>query len=189
MTLPSDLIDHVSSVEAGSLRRPVAKQQAQQSFAALFQPVDDTHFPVDERWAVAAFATQLTNDDETAAFYAAEAATRTTVADKVVQLARESAESGPYGVYPEIGLQSENVDGERPTFEDAGISARLAAALRHAHLVTYRPREASGRDHEALIYAGWTPDGIVTLSQLIAFLAFQQRVAAGLRVLSQEVSA
>jgi uncharacterized protein YciW len=35
-----------------------------------------------------------------------------------------------------------------------------------------------------LLDAGWSNGGIVTLSQLVAFLAFQLRAAAGLRILA-----
>jgi len=35
-----------------------------------------------------------------------------------------------------------------------------------------------------LLDAGWSTTGIVTLSQIVAFLAFQIRVATGLRVLA-----
>ena len=38
---------------------------------------------------------------------------------------------------------------------------------------------------QALLDAGWSNDDIVTLSQLVAFLAFQIRAAAGLRILAQ----
>ncbi len=48
----------------------------------------------------------------------------------------------------------------------------------------FRPREASGADLGRLLDAGWSADGIVTLSQLVSFLAFQQRVVTGLRVLA-----
>ncbi|MGI0520426.1 CMD domain protein, partial [Microbacterium maritypicum] len=64
------------------------------------------------------------------------------------------------------------------------IGERLAAALAHTHLLVFRPREASGADLGRLLDAGWSADGIVTLSQLVSFLAFQQRVVTGLRVLA-----
>jgi len=37
---------------------------------------------------------------------------------------------------------------------------------------------------KALRSAGWSDTGIVTLSQLVAFLSFQVRVVSGLRTLS-----
>jgi len=187
-----DVIGHVSPPVA-ALRRPVTREQSQASFDALFSPVDDTALPLTERWLVAAFVTRLTSDDDTAAFYARGARERTPRAAEVVLAeAATSATSGPFGVYAEAGLQSENTDGRR--YEpDAGVREavgdRVAAALAHAHLLTARLRETDGASHDALLAAGLNVDAIVTLSQLIAFLAFQQRVAAGLRVLSAEVTA
>jgi CMD domain protein len=147
---------------------------------------------------VAAFATRTTADDETAARYAQGA----TAADperaaSVLAEASAAATPGPFGSYAEAGLQDESTDGRR---YEPGIVARdalgerLAAALAHAHLLTSRPREADASALTRLLEAGWSVDGIVTLSQLVSFLAFQQRVAAGLRVLAatpatQEVSA
>ena len=63
------------------------------------------------------------------------------------------------------------------------LGARLAAALEHAHLLVFRPRDAASADMKALLAAGWSETGIVTLSQLVAFLSFQVRVVTGLRVL------
>ena len=40
------------------------------------------------------------------------------------------------------------------------------------------------RTLQALLDAGWSTPEIVTLSQLVAFLTFQIRVAAGLRTLA-----
>ena len=61
---------------------------------------------------------------------------------------------------------------------------RLAAALEHAHLLVFRPRDADPAALQALIGAGWSTDSIVTLSQLVAFLSFQIRAVAGLRALA-----
>ena len=54
----------------------------------------------------------------------------------------------------------------------------------HAHLLVFHPRDAAPADLQALLDAGWSTTDIVTLSQLVAFLAFQIRVVAGLRVLA-----
>jgi CMD domain protein len=65
------------------------------------------------------------------------------------------------------------------------LGARLAAAFDHAHLLVFHPRDAAPARLQALLDAGWsTTTDIVTLSQMIAFLSFQIRVAAGLRVLA-----
>jgi len=53
-----------------------------------------------------------------------------------------------------------------------------------AHLLVFHPRDASREALQALIDAGWSTADIVTLSQIVAFLTFQIRVAAGLRALA-----
>jgi CMD domain protein len=63
------------------------------------------------------------------------------------------------------------------------IGERLAAALEHVHLLVFRPRDANPAAMQALLDAGWSSTGIVTLSQLVAFLSFQVRSVAGLRAL------
>ncbi len=189
--LPDDVIDAIASVDdrldAVRRRRPDVRKHAQGSAEALFLPVDDAAFPVAERWLVAAFATRLTADDATAAFYAERAGEAAPdEAGIVIAEAARTAAAGPYGRYAEPGLRDEDAEGPRLRAEDLdpGIAPRLAAALEHDHLLTHRLRETDGAAHDRLLDAGWSVDGIVTLSQLIAFLAFQQRVAAGLRVLA-----
>ena len=69
------------------------------------------------------------------------------------------------------------------------LGDRLAAALAHTHLLVFRPRESSADDIQRLVDAGWSADGIVTLSQLVSFLAFQQRVVTGLTALQKGIAA
>ncbi|MBV9355202.1 MAG: alkylhydroperoxidase, partial [Chloroflexi bacterium] len=64
---------------------------------------------------------------------------------------------------------------------DAG--ARYQILRRHAELLARRPQDARPRDLQSLVDAGLSTPDIVTLSQMIAFVAFQVRVVAGLRVL------
>lgn len=194
--LPADVIDAVASVDARldavRRRRPDVREHAQRSFGALFEPIDDAAFPLAERWLVAAFATRLTAADETAAFYAARAReARPETAVTVLAEAARTAARGPYGRYAEPGLRDEDAEGPRVRAEDLdpAIGGRLGAALEHAHLLTHRLRETDGEAHDRLLEAGWSIDGIVTLSQLLAFLAFQQRLAAGLRALGREDAA
>ncbi|AZS37375.1 hypothetical protein CVS47_02011 [Microbacterium lemovicicum] len=195
MTPPTDVLDELAGVRAdGTIdvlrrRRPVTREQLQASHDALFEPVDDTHLAVAERALVAAFATRLTADDATAAWHARHAVEVAGAERAAIVLAEAAgaAASGPYGAYREEGLREESTDGPRyrPSAEVAEqLGERLAAALVHAHLLTFRPREADDTALAELRSAGWSVDGIVTLSQLIAFLAFQQRVAHGLRVLA-----
>ena len=202
MTIPViDVVDQLVDAQNGDAidtlrrRRPVTREQLQASYDALFTPLDDTEFPLAERHLVAAFVTALTADDATARYYAG-AATRADAERWRIVAAEASvaATAGPFGTYREAGLARESTDGRRyepaPGVRDA-IGERLAAALVHAHLLTFRPREADGDDQARLLQAGRSVDGIVTLSQLVAFLAFQQRVATGLRAIaaSQEVFA
>lgn len=125
--------------------------------------------------------------DPTAAFYADRAREADPVRTAAVLAEAEAAATpGPFGAYRELGLHDESTDGPRYTPGDAAtavLGERLAAALAHTHLLVLRPREASGADLGRLLDAGWSPDGIVTLSQLVSFLSFQQRVISGLRVL------
>ena len=200
-TTTIDVVDELAGVRGDDVldelrrRRPVTREQLQASYDALFAPVDDSAFPLSERLLVAAFAARATAEDATAGFYA-DAATAADAERAAIVLAEASAAAtaGPFGAYREEGLQDESTDGRR--YEPAlgardALGERLAAALVHAHLLTFRPREADGSDQARLLDAGWSPDGIVTLSQLVSFLAFQQRVAAGLRAIAaaEEVSA
>lgn len=191
--MTDDIVDRIVEVtpelDALRRRRPVTREQLQASFDALFRPVTVAHVSQAERELVAAFATGLAGaDDATAVFYAVRAReTDSQRARVVLAEAADSAVRGPFGAYTELGLQNENTEGERYEPADAVtavIGERLAAALAHTHLLVFRPREASGADLGRLLDAGWSADGIVTLSQLVSFLAFQQRVVTGLRVLA-----
>lgn len=51
-------------------------------------------------------------------------------------------------------------------------------------MLAFHPRDATQGALQSLLDAGWSTTDIVTLSQLIAFLSFQIRVVAGLRVLA-----
>lgn len=61
--------------------------------------------------------------------------------------------------------------------------ARRAAMVRHVDLVTERPRAATRQDIQALKAVGMKEADIVRLAQLIAFVNYQVRVIAGLKLL------
>lgn len=190
-----DIIDTLAGIEPGSTldairaRRLQARENAQKSYLALFEPIDASEFSLAERAAVAFFVTGLHGESPVATFYREKLAT---TADGAPLLEAIEAEiergktSGPYGAFPAGPLSIENKAGliyrvgaeRRPV-----LGARLAAALEHAHLLVFRPRDAASADMKALLAAGWSETGIVTLSQLVAFLSFQVRVVTGLRVL------
>jgi uncharacterized protein YciW len=60
---------------------------------------------------------------------------------------------------------------------------RWTAILRHVDLVTERPKDATQADIAALRAAGIAEADIVRLSQLVAFVNYQVRVIAGLRLI------
>lgn len=169
-------------------QRPQARENAQLSFEALLEPADPGSFVLAERYAVASFVALLHGFEEASAFYTDLLEDESSeLLAAVRDAAAEAATSGPFGHYRESGLASESTDGERwsPTPAQANaLGDRLAAALVHAHLLVFRPREASPEAMRALVAAGWGADEIVSLSQLVAFLSFQLRVAWGLRVLA-----
>lgn len=197
----TDIIDRLAGVRPGgsvdALRRhrPATRDNAQASYDALFTDIDQTHATLAERAAVAQFVALLHDDEVAATHYGAltRSAAGDALADLVADVAASARTEGPYGEYPAEGpLAAESVPGLRLTLDDAtrdALGDRLAAALEHTHLLVFRPRESSAAALATLADAGWSTDGIVTLSQLVSFLAFQLRVAAGLRLLTSKDAA
>ena len=68
---------------------------------------------------------------------------------------------------------------------DGSGDVRLRAILRHTDLVTVDPKEATGGDIAALRSAGLDDADIVRLSELIAFVSYQIRLVAGLRLMAE----
>ncbi|MGR6432628.1 CMD domain-containing protein [Rhizobium sp. PAMB 3174] len=66
---------------------------------------------------------------------------------------------------------------------ETDLDEPLATIARHVDLVTMTPSKAARGDIEKLEAAGLSNPQIVALSELIAFVNFQTRVAAGLRLL------
>lgn len=197
-----DLIDAVVGIVPGSpldlLRRgrPDARTHTQASAQALFEPVSAAEVSLLERAAVASFAVALQAGEPGSA--GAEAVARLAerydgelagldpdLASEVAGLARAARRPGPFGVYREPGLAGESEEGPLWVASPSGpVSPRLAAALTHTALLVLRPRESSPQALGALEEAGWSRAGIVTLSQLVSFLAYQVRLAHGLATLA-----
>jgi CMD domain protein len=169
-------------------RKPVTRQHAQASYRALFEPVETEDVTLQERFALAYFVAGLHARDETAAFYAAGLARTAPPEAFVAALSAEIARGrtiGPYGAYPTGPLSAEDVAGPIYTVTHReALGPRLTAALAHVHLLVFHPRDANPAALQSLLDAGWSNTGIVTLSQLVAFLAFQIRAVAGLRALA-----
>ncbi|CAB3753240.1 hypothetical protein B7G54_21655 [Burkholderia puraquae] len=63
------------------------------------------------------------------------------------------------------------------------LPRRIGAILAHARVLTRSPVDARASDLDALKSAGLTTPAIVALSQLVAFVAYQLRVAIAARAL------
>lgn len=190
-----DVIDLLAGIERGSrldavrAQRPEARENAQRSYLALFAPKSLGGVSAEERYALAAFVAGLHGDATILAFCRdglkkhARADLSAAVDDEI---ARGSAK-GPYGRYPAGPLSVEDKVGPIHRIAEANrarLGARLCGAFEHAHLLVFRARDASPAALQALLDAGWSTTDIVTLSQLVAFLSFQIRVAVGLRALA-----
>lgn len=195
--MTTDVIDRLVGIAPGDAldalreQRPNARANAQASFDALFASRELAEASQAERLAVAYWTVALSHSP-TASFYRelleAEDAALAAALDDALPSALTT---GPYGDYPAGPLSVENVEGlvwAPDATLAAAASPRLAAALAHTHLLVYRPRDASADALQALLDTGWSTTGIVTLSQLVAFLSFQLRVVAGLTVLKGELA-
>ena len=189
-----DVIDQLAGIVPGSAldgiraRRPDARSHAERSFAALFHPETPGEMTLVERRAVAAYVAALHRDAAAQMFYGAELARLDPALAATVEAeATAGTAAGPYGHYGSAALAAENRDGPNHRVSAQARDAlgpRLAAAFEHAHMLVFRPREASPASLQGLLDGGWSATGVVTLSQLVAFLTFQIRVAAGLRALA-----
>src|SRR6266700_520084 len=194
-TETTDIIDLLAGIEPGSrldvirARRLQARENAQKSYVALFEPVDFRDFAAVDRDALAAFAAGIHGEPAVANFYLAKLAGAADQPELVEALKGEierGKTEGPYGAFPAGPLSVEDKAGLIYRVASDGqrvLGARLAAALEHAHLLVFRPRDAHPAAMEALLAVGWSNTAIVTLSQLASFLSFQVRTVAGLRTL------
>ena len=187
----TDVIDTLVGIAPGSkldairANRSEARKHAQASYTSLFEPRDMAGVTADERHALAAFVAGLHGEPKTEAFYAAKlpAALRSAVAAEVAA----GRTKGPYGRFPKGPLSIEDAPGPSWKVSDAGrqaLGARLPAAFEHTHMLVFHPRDAAAPALQALLDAGWSTTDIVTISQLVSFLAYQIRVVAGLSTLA-----
>ena len=192
----ADLIDALVGITPGSRlddlrsRRPVARSAAQATYDGLVAaPADLERAGALERAAIAWWVAALSGADGLAEHHAdLLGALDPAVLAALVAALPAAVTRGPYGSYPAGPLSVEDEAGPRWLAPDelrAVAGERLAAALEHAHLLTYHPRDADPGALRALLDAGWSVDGIVTISQLVAFTHFQLRVVAGLAVLKE----
>jgi CMD domain protein len=190
-----DIIDLLAGIDTGSAldviraKRLQARENAQKSYLALFEPADFADVSGLDRVAVAAFVAGVHGEPDVTGFYLAKLAGIAPGPEPVAALKAEierGKTSGPYGAFPAGPLSAEDRSGliyRVAQDHQRVLGTKLAAALAHAHVLVFHPRDAAPSHMKALLDAGWTASGIVTLSQLVAFLSFQVRNVAGLRAL------
>jgi CMD domain protein len=190
-----DVIDTLAGIAPGSPldairnQRLQARQHAQASHDSLFKPQSEADASKAERIAIACFVAGLHGRPEMEAFYGAalaEAGAPAAWKGAIAAAVASAKGQGPYGHYPKGPLSAEDKPG--PLFkvaaaERSALGPRLAAAFEHTHMLVFHPRDAAPPYLQALIDGGWSTTGIVVISQLVAFLSYQIRVVAGLRVL------
>lgn len=190
----TDIIDQLVGIAPGSTldavraRRAVARTHAEASYRALLTPAAPGDFSIAERFAVAAYVAGLHREAATAAHYAAALVTHggAALAEAVGRAVAETRADGPTGHYPAGPLSAEDTASPDFTLSAAvaeALGPKLAAAFAHAHFLVFHPRDAAQERFAPLYAVGWTADSVVSLSQLVSFLAFQIRVVAGLAVL------
>lgn len=176
----TDIIDGLAqtSPAVSQLRnaRPAARENAQLSFEVLLEPAEAGEFSQAERYAVAAFVAGIMQAGRPAEFY--------------LDLLGDEDEELPAPVKEAIAAGQHRgpyAGGGHSTFEDLG--ERLGAAFDFAHLLVFHPKDADPAAIGHLDASGWGPTGMVSLAQLISFLAFQLRVVRGIAVLGGEAPA
>ena len=107
-------------------------------------------------------------------------ATRAGLACRIAKRNNESVLARHYETMFSVGSQE-----FANTEFDGGNDARSKAIIRHTDLVTLNPKEATADDISALRDAGLCDADIVRLSELIAFVSYQIRVVAGLRLMAE----
>jgi CMD domain protein len=158
-----DVIDAALDIAEGSpldllrSQRAEVRARTQSSYAALFDAEPGGLAPT-ERFVAAFRVATFNQSPALAAHYRA----------------RLSGEPGGEALAAAIDAGAEG-DAIRP---------RLATILRHVELLTFRPADASPADLAALAAQGLSEAEIVTLSQIVAFVAYQVRVAAGLALIA-----
>jgi CMD domain protein len=190
-----DVIDTLAGITPGSAMdavrdgRKVAREHAQRSYEVLLTPAEPGAFTIAERFAIAAYVAGLHRAPPTADHYAAGLVEHggAALAQAVATAVAETAAEGPRGAYPPGPLSAEDTPGPAFALSPAvaqALGPKLAAGFAHAHYLSFHPRDADAARFAALQQAGWSEDGIVSLSQLVSFLTFQIRVVAGLSVLA-----
>lgn len=160
------------AVTALRANRADATRHTQGSLDALLD-ADLEDFPLAERLAAAAFASTLAHADEVARAYR----------DRLLALGDSGRDAAT--LLDRFAATATHGDGA-PASAEGAEPGRLATILAHTHAVTETPAQTAINGPAALATlrrAGLSTRAIVTLSQLVAFVAYQVRVVAALRAL------
>lgn len=163
-TSDGDVTDAIAGVAPGSRidrlrrRRGEVFRHVQGSHDVLLFPQDEGGISRAERAAIALRVALTAKDERLAAHYR-----------KLLAEADGSELIGAI-VQPDLG------------------EPRLAALLHHADLLSHAPGNATLDDLRKLQALGFTSRDIVVAAQLVAFVSFQMRLLAGMRILREERS-
>lgn len=153
-----DVIEHLAGIEEGSPAATLRRQKpdlvafAQGSYEALLEPEDPGGVSLIERHAIGYRVGLLTGFPAVADWHR----------DRLQQLGVDDDLLAAIAEFP----------------EHEGLDRRLATLLAHTDRVTTAPGQAEAAHIEELHAAGLTPRDIVTVGQLIGFLAYQIRAIA-----------
>lgn len=165
--IATDVIDRILGSSSGGkvaelrAQKPELAEQLQAYYLALFEPeaASAEAFSLADRYLIAVRVAAHTGSTAVVEWYGA--------------LARQA------------GVPAETL----ARIQDVGTAwteqTKLGAAVRRADLVTRRPADTEASDLQALKDAGFTPAGILSLSQVIAFVNYQLRLIAGLRAFGE----
>ena len=81
------------------------------------------------------------------------------------------------------GVGASEVERRVADLDFSGEDLRTSALIRHSDLIARDPKSASGNDIVLLREAGVSDADIVRLSELVAFVSYQIRVVAGLKLM------
>ncbi|WP_421083029.1 alkylhydroperoxidase domain protein [Rothia nasimurium] len=169
-------VDIINLLSGTQLPERSLRQQAVENAQFSFEALLEGELP--ERYAVAAFVAGL-HRSPAVNFYLDlledETPELVGLLHQLLATALETAPSGP-------AAKGEGAAFSSRQSIDASVPDRLAAALDYAHFAVFRPADASPEYVQPLARV-FDADEIVTLAQLVGFLAFQLRVVQGLSVL------
>ena len=163
----SQILDQAADSPIVALRadRPQQIDELQAYYDSLFTPEPDSTaaFPVLDRALVAIRVASHTGSDAVVAWYE--------------------------GVAREHGATDAQIASAKDIATPNADDTMFGAAIRRADLVTTHLVDTTKEDVDALKAAGLSPQGILALSQVIAFVAYQVRFVAGLRAFLRETAA